>query len=585
MKKILFVLLLVAGCLPAVAQWSDNPEENNRVSPQNSNIYESYYKVLPDGTTYLVFNRPFQGSTVTFLQIIDKDGKMLFPEEGKIISQYPTRTYTVVNNLLITDSDNNAIIAVHDGRNSSGNYPDLSYSAYKVSPAGEMLWGDNGIDLNQGHCFQFSAFMQIIQLEDKSYVFAWESRDRDSEPMGIKMQRLSVSGEFKWENYVELKDDQIPYTYPYLTNAGNNQFNLVYAKGSNQDIMVRKIDFDGQNVWPQDTRVYRGGFPSVPLHTMLRTAVGPNGGVFVGWNDDREMTNKESTYVSLVKPDGSLAFSSGDQGEKVGYADLRGFAPDMIYDETENCLFVAWREISKQGGYQRISAQRVEMTGELKWGPEGIEVSPLDVIPTSYNCITGAGAGQTTVFFMQQHNAGYGNVLGYAVRLDKNGNRVWGEEPVVFTNYTSEKGGLKTSPLINNSHWLTMWSDSRQSASDDPEKSTSGVYMQKVNMDGTLGTPGASVENAKADGNAFNAIPNVIEENTVFAFNNANQGLVDISIYSLSGQKVAVACHQAMDKGLREISWNAKSENLAGGVYVATITTASGKESVRIILK
>lgn len=94
--------------------------------------------------------------------------------------------------------------------------------------------------------------------------------------------------------------------YPYLINSGDNQFILVYAKGSNQDLYARKIDFDGTSVWPEDTRIYRGGFGSIPLWTILNVQPSGDGGVILSWNDDRYYTNTESAYLSYVKPNGEL---------------------------------------------------------------------------------------------------------------------------------------------------------------------------------------------------------------------------------------------------------------------------------------
>lgn len=582
MRKVLLTFILVACAISAMAQWTDNTDENNRITAKDAELYETVLKVLPDGTSYFLFNRPYQGSIVTFLQIIDKEGKLLFPEEGKIISQHPTRGYTVINDLIMTDKDNNAVIIAHDYRNSNDELRKMSYTAYKVSPTGEMLWGNDGIDLNQGRSFDIQAALRMVQTEDGSYVFAW--MNQIGEIMYIQMQRLSASGEIQWDNYLELKDDAISYAYPYLTNAGNNQVNLVYAKGTNQDIMVRKIDFDGSNVWPKDVLVYRGGFPNIPLHVILNVVRDPKGGVFISWYDDRSFTNKESSYVSYVKPNGTLAFASGEQGECVGYSDLRTFGPEMIYDETEDCLFLIWRETNENQSYQRIMAQKMAMTGELKWGPGGVEVSPLDRFASGYYSIQSAGPGEMAAFYMLQHAAGYGDVQAYAVRLDKDGNRVWGENPAVLASSHSEKNSLTSSPLINNSYWLAMWEDQRTFTTDPAEKKIGKTYLQKVNLDGTFGGS-TSITTAKTGINTFNAYQNPAEDNFLFTFDNEQQGLVDISIYSISGQKVAIACHQTMDKGNSELTWNAQSANIAGGVYLATLTTASGSQSVRIIIK
>lgn len=578
MKKVLLTLVLIAGCISAMAQWSDNTYENNRITPKDMTLYDTDFKVTPDGLTYFVINRPLNNNIATCLQIIKKDGTLTFPEEGKTISNKLTKSYTVINDLLMVDKDNNALIAVQDARNSNETDKHWSYSIYKVSPTGENLWGEDGIDIEEGHSNDLEAAIRMIQLEDGSYVFAWMANKGNIS--GIKLQKRSNSGELIWNE--EISDNDVPNQYPYLTNAGNNQFCLVYAKGSNQDIMVRKYDFDGTAVWPQDTRVYRGGFPSVPLHVILRVIEDPNGGVFVGWYDDRSFTNKESTFVSYVKPNGTLAFSKGEEGEQVGYSEYRSFGPEMLFDPTENCLYILWRETTGSQGFQRIMAQKMAMTGELKWGSEGIEVAPLSEKSAGYYSIQSAGPGEFTAFYMLNHIAGYGDARAYASRINKDGNAVW-ESPSMFTSCVADRGSLKSSQLIDNAYWLTLWDDNRTFVDDDPEaKKFSKAYMQKINIDGTYTT--SSIQTTSADA-TFNVYPTLIENQATFTFSSEKTGMANLSVYDLSGQKVSVVYQGQLEKGMHEFTWNASSAGLTCGTYIATLVTPESTQSVRLAVK
>jgi hypothetical protein len=85
--------------------------------------------------------------------------------------------------------------------------------------------------------------------------------------------------------------------------------------------------------------------------------------------------------------------------------------------------------------------------------------------------------------------------------------------------------------------------------------------------------------------NAFALYPTAIESDAVFAFNNATAGQVDISIYSLSGQKAATVYNGKIAQGEQQINWNSKDYSLNKGVYLAVITTADKKESVKFVVK
>lgn len=585
MKKVLLTAVFVTSCIAATAQWNSNPTENNRITPAQMRIYDWEVEASQNGYTYIMFNRPTNGNTATCLQILDKDGKMLFPEEGKMISGEETLSFTMINDYMMIDKDNNAIIAVSDCRNSAPGVNALSYTIYKVSPTGEMLWGDKGIDMEEGRSGKLRAAMKMVQLESGSYVFAWMRKDRE-EPMQIQMQCLSENGEFLWDD-VALRDDVINYEHPYLVNAGNNQVNLVYVKGSGKELMARKIDFDGSSVWSQDTRIYRGGFGDVPLQVVLNVAHDPNGGVFVGWYDDRLFINKESTYVSYVKPNGTLAFAEGEDGLKVGNSELRGFSPEMNYDKSNNSLYVIWRETSAAQGFQRLMAQKVAMTGELIWGPDGTEVAPLSRSAVGYYNIEAATDGKFAAFYMLRDSVqtGYGKVKAYASLINGNdGQAIWGFPNAVFANNDSEKGSLMSSPLIDNNFWVAVWSDERifNTVAEDKEGNDALLYAQRINMDGSLGK-GTSIESTQVE-RVFAATPSVIEESTQFIVDNEKSGLADLSIYSLSGQKMAVAYHGQLDKGVHEITWNVAAQ-VSSGAYIATLTTATGSKSVRIIVK
>ena len=71
-------------------------------------VYSTEFGVNKDGITFLHYNGPKNGTTTTFLQIIDQAGNKLLPEEGKVITAERTRTYTMVNDILMIDDDGNA---------------------------------------------------------------------------------------------------------------------------------------------------------------------------------------------------------------------------------------------------------------------------------------------------------------------------------------------------------------------------------------------------------------------------------------------------------------------------------------------
>ena len=93
----------------------------------------------------------------------------------------------------MVDKDGNAIVVVHDLRNSPSEEQLLSYTIYKVSPEGEMLWGNEGLSIDGGISYETSAAMKVIQLEDGSYVFAWMPPMVTSLPLRCNAYRTTAN--------------------------------------------------------------------------------------------------------------------------------------------------------------------------------------------------------------------------------------------------------------------------------------------------------------------------------------------------------------------------------------------------------
>jgi len=75
--------------------------------------------------------------------------------------------------------------------------------------------------------------------------------------------------------------------------------------------------------------------------------------------------------------------------------------------------------------------------------------------------------------------------------------------------------------------------------------------------------------------------PNPFKDQTTFKFRTTQDGLVDISIYDLTGRKVATVMNQNKPTGIYEVNFN--GINLSTGVYIATLSgTAGVVQSMRI---
>jgi hypothetical protein len=477
--------------------------------------------------------------------------------------------------LVFVDKDGNALLPVADCKNSNvEGTKGLSYRVYKISPEGEHLWSSEGITLGELMPLGFESKMNIVQLEDKSYVFAY-IRSIGNERPKIHLRHVAENGNLL--ELVELGESGVSYDYPYVTNTGNRQFALVYTRGG--VLLSQKYDFDLTTLWSQPTRIYTGPFPGVPLQNVISVCPDPKGGVFVAWYDSRDGNNRDAVRIAHVKTDGELGFTGEEGGEKVSFSGYRALRPRIIYDDKKDCLYTIWYEIDGGQTYQRLMMQKLARTGELLWDADGLLIQEANKEEIGHYSIQMAG-DQFAVFYMIQH--GYTNVSAFAALIDgTDGSFVWTDEKVKFAAGASYKASLLSSPLIDNSYWLTIWGDNRDGVSTENPP----IYMQKVNRDASLGgTPTAIHPVNIIAKTTFGANPSYVREATQFAFENPKAGTVDISIYSLSGQKAATVYHGTAAQGALQIPWD-KPVALSRGIYIARLTDAEGTvKTTRIII-
>lgn len=497
-KRFFFILtLFFATAFAVMAQ--DFKNQINVINPETI-AYDWDFNVIPDGTTLTAWNGPgVNGNGIaTYFNIHDKDGNSIFPDGAMLVDELPSKLYTTAKQLSLIDRDNNTIIAyqtldnaVDAGLESNVNE---NYRLYKISTEGEMLWGEHGIDLNRGKYSEATqGCLSMVQIEDGSYYFAWVEYtwNGDYEIGTIHLERVSQDGEMLWDEPVILGDGVTPMTFPYLVNAGNNQVIMVYAKGSGQELNAKKLDFDGTEVWNSDTRIYRNGFGSIPIWTFLKVQADGEGGVFVGWYDDRNGTNFERTYLAHVLSNGEHGFVSEEGGEAIAYTDtLRSFAPSIYYDKENQYVYVLRRETSHGQGFSRLMLQKMSMSGELLWDSEGVEVYPYEEIYLGYENISDDGEGNIAIFFMKnKKTSDSDNVVNLFMKVSKEDGSVV-LDPIAFSPTTENRANLKISKLINNEYWIAMWEDKRILPTDDTNvditELPSRLYMQKILKDGTV---------------------------------------------------------------------------------------------------
>lgn len=477
MKRFLLSMALAAAfAAPVSAQWSQDPSQCVVASPNNTDNYGYEIQTNDNGITYIFMQIPNNGTIEMRLQILDKDGVKVLPEDGYLISAEKNQSWTKINHQLIIDKDGNAIIAVFDFR--TGNE---GYTIYKFDEKGNELWSRT---LSDGKANEAVVCMSMVNTSDGGYMFAYNTYSYDDTPSSIYVYKLKADGSYAWTNPLILNDPNgaNDYTYPFLEDAGDGQAMLIYAKGSNQDLYARMIDIDSESAWDEDVIVYRGGWAaSIPLHTMMNVYSAPEGGAFVAWTNPDNSTGNYENRLSYIKNDATYGFSTGEEGTNVSNdTEVSRMYPKIYYDKNEKAIYTVYREFNQRfQTYQGIYLQKMSLDGELLWGANGKAVIDVqDSLSCSYATIQGAKDGKIAVFYQTKDNRDtISPVNSYIALYDKAGNQV--QAPINFTTSKTIKNNLKSSQLINDEYYIVNWNEA-------PSQKTEDVCLQRVYIDGSL---------------------------------------------------------------------------------------------------
>ena len=579
MRKCYFVLLTLSLSFAANAQWTSDFSATPTLAPEGTSLYIDEVMVGPGGITWGVMYRPtsVDGSTQYQyrIQALDTDGNYLFDEDecGLLVSNYANKSYTLYGSSLFVDSDDNAIVIVADCRNDAV-FQYKSLTAYKISPEGEFLWGDDGVSLDGGATFTVVAGAKACELDDGSIVIAWMIVT-DTGYFNIMVQRITSDGELAWDDCLQLGDDSSYYSYPYVVDGGDNQFILVYAKGNSEVVYAQKYDFDKTPAWSDPTRVYRGGF-TLALWTVFDVCSSGDGGVLCFWDDDRSSSGTESAYLSYITSDGEIGFSgASDEGDvKLGYSGYRHFNVDATPAPDGDGFIAIWRETSSEETYQGVRAQRVSKTGELEWTDDGLEVVPLDVVNVGYLSVQ-PGDDSTVGLFYEKYYA-YTDQVCYVRKVDsKTGETAWdaGDDGVVTLSTSGNHAAvdLETSACTALDFWIYEWSDTDYSSD---ENGSQAYRINRLNFDGTFYGETTGIQSAR-----IAATPTLSYDGAAFVIDGIDS-TASLQVYDLSGRLVDNPMSDASSDGNVRIAWTASP-----GVYLATLRTDSGAQTIKILVK
>jgi len=497
MKRLLATIILLAIiAAPVFAQWSDDPMVNTTVNDQTGEQTQPKVGSLSDDGFYVGFYNHSSGNYDIYLQRYDVDGNALWADGGIAISTNPALSW-ITDWTMFVDSNDNAILTFNDGRDGG----DFDAFAYKISPTGEFLWGANGVQLSANDVGDM--FPTVTELTDGSFIFAWNSENDNGQV--IMLHHLGADGAYLWTNPAELSNTTGFTNGPGLVPTSDGNFILTFSDNTGvpwaptRMLYARKYNTDLSPQWLSDATISDAGGISAWSNPVVISD--ENDGLIYAWYDDQNMSNRYTARVQRVNSTGTILF--GEDGLELSpLPSEQNFEPYPVYLPNTDEVMVFWGTTNLNQSSWGIRAQLVNNAGEIQWTSNGEIIVDLNSDrPKSFlDAQYCQGDGVVTWIETQGAAAQIDHV--YSIRYSASLNQeVWASTAIV-SNSNNDK--LKKKGAANSLGMMCYaW------------VGNDNIYAQNVNSDGTLGAvvepmPGLEITSPE-DGSSFVQLPLNIE--------------------------------------------------------------------------
>jgi hypothetical protein len=450
--------------------WSNDATQNLVLAQSTTFLNGAYIRPRPDGGFYISWLDGGRGYSL-YLQCLDENGNLLWDTAGKLV--YERHITSTVDYRLSVDPDGNAIIGIDSGIPPFS--PGGTALAFKLSPSGEMLWGDSGIAVSSPD--EVIGQVRCAATSDRGAAFFWDS---NSDARILHVVKLDANGNRAWVEDVQFSTStgDIRPVEVIASDAGSVICAFVHQFGNSSLLTQKLASADGATMWGANpVAVVDAVKTNVTLPVRQDpTVLSDNAGGAIFGYPLADAAGGEMVYVQRIDT-GGLPFYEAN-GLHVTTETLRiESTPCFGFSAADNLVYALW-ESSPTPSITDVRAQCIDATGSLLWGGSGVVLTAPVLNPA---------AGPGTVGILSVADGALAawvpapptGLLPQPLRvslLDKAGRQVWPGQSVDIkvsaTTSTDNAGGT----IGVGGYGAFVWT------SDDYT-----CRAQNINMDGTLG--------------------------------------------------------------------------------------------------
>lgn len=545
-------------------QWPSDPLINLQISDMNGEQALPKIAVCSNGDLYVAWFSNESGNYNVRLQLLDKDGNELWEPNGILVSDHEQMTWLTDWDMAV-DTANFAVLTFQDIRTGNNNPV-----AYRISPEGEMMWGNDGVSLSNNANFEPSP--KVCATDAGNAVFAWQSEASGGSE--IHLQKIAPDGQTQWGNGIVLSSPSLAYTYPYLRSATDDQVFLLWHKQSgptwapNRGLYVQLIDVDGNTVWENDLEVYAPVASGAVI--TLQLASDYNGGIVFAWyyNDVGTHFNCKAQHMdesgNLSLPANGV-FVSTFMNRNHMYP-----APAFLPETQEIVVYFSEQDLNQN--QRGLYAQKFDLDGNRLWTDQGKQLIALS--NNDYSLPVASGLDDKAICIYQStESMSASNTRIQAVMLDTDGDYVWDDEFIDMSTFQSSKLHMVMTDYYFG-QWVAVWEDERNGGRD--------IYAQNIQKDGTLGEVITTVQASKANQASFDvkASPIPFTDRVSFIITSSQTGNIQFEVFTADRQLVHTTIVSKSSAEL-ELSWDASE--LPSGLYFYSLQLNGVKKHGKMI--
>jgi len=457
-----FSLAVLCLALPVSAQWSDDPSTNLVLSDRSGEQVQPKVVATPDGGAYVSWFDNSDGGYDVYLQRVDAAGVEQWAHNGILIAD---RGYSSTQDYgLAIDSAGNALLTYRDDQSAFERI-----SANKVSPAGEPLWGPNGVQLTD--IPDFIAAPAIAGTSDGGAVVAW------TQDVNSVAQKLDASGTAQWGAGVVMAPggSSLSVSDVQAADGGAAIVSMVHSGGGGgpRHIWSQKLaSADGAPLWgasPLPIFDLAGG--SLQFGNFPEFVADGSGGAIFAW-----YTSSPSLqcWVQRVSSAGVELFAHNGVETSTNGARLRT-SPAASFGPATQETFIFWVESNGAQSQFGVYGQKLNAAGVRQWTDDGKELVALGSSQMSFIQNAAADDGALVSWI---DSLTFGNDPIRGTRVDSDGDFVW--TPSLRDLATDATSSSRLDGTLSASGFgIYAWSDGATGSAD--------ILAQNLNLDGSLG--------------------------------------------------------------------------------------------------